>query len=489
MSSPVDEVKKTNLECTNALGQLIRVNDPHLNQTWVYNYDRGGNILSKVRYAYTTGALGTALETIPYAYGDANWKDKLTSYNGTAITYDAIGNPLNDGSWTYEWSVGRQLKKMSQEGQSLSFKYDHNGMRIRKVLEHSWYPETTNYTYHGKLLTHMEVTYTDFDEVEYTDKLHFFYDAQSRPAKVRFNGTTYTYLHNLQGDIVGILDNIGNLVVEYKYDAWGKPLSTAGSLADTLGIRNPFRYRGYVYDEESELYYLRSRFYNSAIGQFVNADTLLGNTRCLLSHNVFTYTKCRPTMRTDIGGGKDVIYSSYDSFVVENDNFFHNFLYNTQYYVEISDGTRYPANSFETVSLTEWTVLDTEFMDEEFAGHIEDAAPYASIQSVFEESIEGKLDFKEKLDGNKLYLMNGIVYNQNEAGNFMWAYFLKVHGYIDLFQGILAQGGSIVQKDINKMRFDEPYDRAARYAGLKYWYQQRKQGWLFRLKYGTLDRP
>ena len=132
-----------------------------------------------------------------------NWKDKLTSYNGTAITYDAIGNPLNDGSWTYEWAVGRQLKKMSRDGQSLTFKYDHNGMRTQKTLEHSWYPETTNYTYHGKLLTHMTVNYTDFDEVEHTDKLHFFYDAQSRPMKVRFNGTIYTYLHNLQGDIVG----------------------------------------------------------------------------------------------------------------------------------------------------------------------------------------------------------------------------------------------------------------------------------------------
>lgn len=84
-----------------ALGQMIRVNDPHLNQTWVFNYDRGGNILSKVRYAFTTGALGTALETIPYAYGDANWKDKLTAYNGKTITYDAIGNPLTDGTWTY----------------------------------------------------------------------------------------------------------------------------------------------------------------------------------------------------------------------------------------------------------------------------------------------------------------------------------------------------------------------------------------------------
>ena len=62
-----------------ALGQLIRVNDPHENATWVYNYDRGGNILSKVKYAYTTGTVGTALETIPYVYGDSNWKDKLTS--------------------------------------------------------------------------------------------------------------------------------------------------------------------------------------------------------------------------------------------------------------------------------------------------------------------------------------------------------------------------------------------------------------------------
>ena len=119
MSSPVDEVKKTNLECTNALGQLFRVNDPHENATWVYNYDRGGNIFSKVKYAYTTGTLGAAVETIPYTYGDSNWKDKLTAYNGTAITYDAIGNPLNDGSWTYEWAVGRQLKKMSNPGKEI----------------------------------------------------------------------------------------------------------------------------------------------------------------------------------------------------------------------------------------------------------------------------------------------------------------------------------------------------------------------------------
>ena len=255
----------------------------------------------------------TSTYPFSYVHGDANWKDKLTAYNGTAITYDAIGNPLNDGSWTYEWAVGRQLKKMSRDGQSLTFKYDHNGMRIQKVLEHSWYPETTNYTYHGKLLTHMEVAYTDFDEVSHVDKLHFFYDASGCAAKVQVNGAMYSYVHNLQGDIVGILDNAGNLVVEYKYDAWGKLLNTTGSLADTLGIRNPFRYRGYVYDEETELYYLRSRYFNPAIGRFLNADGTIGEFASLKTHNLYGYCLSDPICRSDASGNTPT--DAYDFYM------------------------------------------------------------------------------------------------------------------------------------------------------------------------------
>ena len=65
----------------------------------------------------------------------------------------------------------------------------------------------------------------------------------------------------MQGDVVGLLDNSGTLVVEYKYGAWGKLLATTGSLAATLGKRNPFRYRGYIYDEESALYWVKNRYY------------------------------------------------------------------------------------------------------------------------------------------------------------------------------------------------------------------------------------
>ena len=57
----------------------------------LYKYDRGGNITAKKRYAYTTGMLGSVQQTISYTYGDSNWKDKLTKYNGTSLSYDAQG--------------------------------------------------------------------------------------------------------------------------------------------------------------------------------------------------------------------------------------------------------------------------------------------------------------------------------------------------------------------------------------------------------------
>ena len=88
-----------------ALGQLVQVNDHSDTRsgsngtTWKYTYDLGGNILKKERFAYADTT--TPLETVTYTYGDANWRDKLTAVNGSTIRYDAIGNPLNDGTWTY----------------------------------------------------------------------------------------------------------------------------------------------------------------------------------------------------------------------------------------------------------------------------------------------------------------------------------------------------------------------------------------------------
>ena len=272
-----------------ALGQLIQVNDHSDTRscsdgtTWKYTYDLGGNILKKERFAYADTT--SPLETVTYTYGDANWRDKLTAVNGNAIAYDAIGNPLNDGTWTYTWQNGRQLQKMQKSGVTVEFVYNADGLRVQKTVN----GVATKYTLHGKNVVHM---------TSGTDELHFFYDAQNRPTVVVYNGTAYAYVKSLQGDIVAILDENGNTVVSYGYDAWGAPLWCTGELAETLGKVQPFRYRGYVFDEETGLYYLRSRYYNSELGRFLNADTIY---YC----NLFCYCKNSPTRRFDANGKED----------------------------------------------------------------------------------------------------------------------------------------------------------------------------------------
>ena len=132
--------------------------------------------------------------------------------------------------------------------------------------------------------------------------LHFYYDSQARPAMVDWNGVIYTYVHNLQGDIIAILDNTGTAVVTYSYDPWGALMAIGGSKAITLGKLNPFRYRGYIYDEESGLYYLRSRYYKPEWCRFINADTVLGKVGAVGSHNLFAYCGNNPVMMADPNG-------------------------------------------------------------------------------------------------------------------------------------------------------------------------------------------
>ena len=119
---------------------------------------------------------------------------------------------------------------------------------------------------------------------------------------VTYNDVDYFYVYNLQGDVVALIDANGTQVVEYGYDAWGNPISKTGTMAATLGTVNPFRYRGYVYDEETGLYYLRSRYYNPVWKRFVNADAYLTNSKEVFSNNQFVYCANSPVMRTDNQG-------------------------------------------------------------------------------------------------------------------------------------------------------------------------------------------
>ena len=232
--------------------------------------------------------------TEDYQYGDANWKDKLTARVINGVSYpvvsDAIGNITSYAGWTYAWQAGRQLASQTNSGGTVEYKYNADGLRVQKKRGST----VTDYILSGKNIAHMTVTGGH--------TLHFYYDAQDRPAQVQYNGTMYRYVHSLQGDILAILDSAGNTVVQYAYDAWGGKKTTTGSMAGTLGYYNPFRYRGYVYDEESWMYYLRSRYYYPELQRFISADSVIGIKSRSLSHNLWAYCYNSPIQHADSSG-------------------------------------------------------------------------------------------------------------------------------------------------------------------------------------------
>ena len=284
------------------LNQLIRADDLAKNRTEVYNYDNGGNILSTTVYPLTWGSLDgvTATSTLNYTYGDSNWKDKLTAYGDTPITYDAIGNPLSYRGYTLTWQNGRQLASMRFGTVNIGFTYDVDGLRTSKNvhnvdLEHKYY-------YVGNRL--------QYETIGDSSALWYFYDADGNPSGIRYkdhNGTVndYYFVCNWRGDVIQIYNASGVLVATYDYDAWGR-VSENSTDKDTQNIAeiNPIRYRGYYYDSETGLYYVNSRYYDPAVKQFINADDIdyLGIDGSSLSYNMFAYCMNNPVNRFDING-------------------------------------------------------------------------------------------------------------------------------------------------------------------------------------------
>ena len=272
------------------LNQLVREDNEQQNKTITYSYDVGGNITSRTEYPYTTGELGTPTATITYSYDDSNWKDKLTSYNGSLITYDEIGNPLiyHDGK-QFTWQHGRQMASLHDEGLSVSYTYDDSGIRTSKTVNGT----KTQYYLNGS---------TILTQITGDDRLDFFYDENGLLIGFSYNGEKYYYFRNLQNDIVSIYDGNGNQVVSYTYDSWGKLLSIEGSAKDTIGVLNPFRYRGYYYDTESGFYYLNSRYYDPVVGRFLNADIITSVGATVIEKNVFAYVANNPVNYSDPSG-------------------------------------------------------------------------------------------------------------------------------------------------------------------------------------------
>ena len=126
-------------------------------------------------------------------------------------------------------------------------------------------------------------------------------DNELQSLEMVYDGITYLYQLNLQGDVIALLNSSGGYVATYVYDAWGKVLSVGGSNT-TIANANPLRYRGYYYDTESGRYYLQSRYYDPAVKRFINADGFASTSQAFLGYNMFAYSLNDPVKNADTEG-------------------------------------------------------------------------------------------------------------------------------------------------------------------------------------------
>mgnify|MGYP003100795190 FL=1 len=312
------------------LNRLTRENNERLGKTWTYSYDAGGNITERKEYAYTTAEQldnETATATKEYVYRTSGWKDQLLSYDGESIVYDASGNPTTYRGATLGFEAGRRLKSYKKAGDAnaYEFTFDYRGVRnSKKTKDADGHDKTWSFYYDedGKLWGETKsekVLQGNFGIKLWTDRITKigFFHLNSGLAGFTLSRQTgiadavkadYIYRKNALGDIDGIFDTDMNLIGEYVYDAWGNCTIEATG-ADNIEIMetNPFRYRGYYWDKELNLYYLQTRYYDPETGRFINADGIeyaLEQYKNINALNLYSYCNNNPIMGIDPEGTK-----------------------------------------------------------------------------------------------------------------------------------------------------------------------------------------
>ena len=276
-------------------GRLTTEENLSISQKTEYTYSQQGDITQKTRYIKDINGNYFKPATKSYTYS-TDGKYLLTAYNGSACVYDALGNPTTYKGKTLVWGQGKRL--LSYDG--LSFEYDALGRRTKKG-DVAYY-----YDSQGRM-------------VKSSDGMEFLY-AGNEVIGFIYSGATYIYCKDVFGNITAILDESENVVVKYDYDAWGnhRVLNSAGAvITDTqhIGHKNPFRYRGYYYDSETGLYYLKSRYYDPETCRFINMDSVeYADPTYLHGLNLYAYCNNNPIMYVDSEGRYPQLNISIDGF-------------------------------------------------------------------------------------------------------------------------------------------------------------------------------
>ena len=186
--------------------------------------------------------------------------------------------------------------------------------------------------------------------------------------------------------------------------------STTGTLASTIGKLNPFRYRGYFYDDETKLYYVGSRYYDPQIRRWICADSYVSTGQGTLGLNTYVYCYNNPVVLIDMDGHRPVIGLDPQSETEDERNI--SFAIMNNRYVDLTDQLdsymQENANYYSRLNLTSFWRHKVWF---HFKEDVTDG---------------GRMDIKKKEEWqfkhNYLYAYRGIVLRYDDPGNINYGF-------------------------------------------------------------------
>lgn len=232
-----------------------------------YSYDPAGN-RNGVGGSFARTSLPSAVSAAAY-----NANNQLTQWGSGAITYDANGNTVNDGTNTYSWNARNQLSAIG----ATSFQYDGFGRRARDGRGTSFLYDGVNVVQElsGGTPTANLLTGS-------VDEVFSRTDATG----------SWSFLADALGSTFALSDSTGGLQAQYTYEPFGNTAATGAPST------NAFQYTGRENDGSS-LYYYRARYYEPGISRFLSEDPvgLAGG-----SVDLYSYVTNSPVMQGDPSG-------------------------------------------------------------------------------------------------------------------------------------------------------------------------------------------
>jgi len=251
-----------------------------------YGYDARGNRTSKVY----NDLVNNTSETTTYEYPTYNNNLDTIKVNGVAsehFGYDNNGNLMRkfNGNYqitdNYTYDVLNRLTQTTSNGVTTSYTYDTNNLRQTKTTGN----ETVRHIYNGQNVV--------MDKFANGVTHSYVKNAAGEMSAVKICDPTNTetpeyydyYITNLHNDVVGTSNG-----KTYSYDAFGNQQNANAT------DNNPFRYTGEYYDHETDLIYLRNRYYDPSIGRFITEDPARDGL------NWYVYCGNNPIMFVDPSG-------------------------------------------------------------------------------------------------------------------------------------------------------------------------------------------